>query len=152
MRAALLAFVLICLGTAACQTATVGNTLPTPVQNVDGLRVMVAAENTQPSVLRIVLSGHPDNDPAINVIFPEHKTAKRQGACEPEHFYLFRQGQQSVRPAWKADESSFQYETDLTNGIHMLARATVENDGVIRSRFYGNAQSGVRRHGRLQPS
>jgi hypothetical protein len=85
MRAALLAFVLICLGTAACQTVSVGNTLPTPIQNVDGLRVMVAAENTQPS-LRIVLSGHPDNDPAINVIFPEHVTAKRQGDCEPEHF------------------------------------------------------------------
>jgi len=76
MRAALLGFVLICLGAAACQTVPVGNTLPTPIQNVDGLRVMVAGENTQPS-LRIVLPGQPDNDPAINVIFPEHVTSPR---------------------------------------------------------------------------
>lgn len=130
MRPAFLAFVLICLGTAVCQKASPGDSVPPPIQNADGLRVMVAAENTQPS-LRIVLPGHPDTDPAINVIFPEHVTAKRQGTSEPERLYLFRPGQQGARPAWKANGHSLEYETDFTSGIHMLTRATLENDGVL---------------------
>jgi hypothetical protein len=130
MRPSFLAFVLICSGATACQKALPDNPIPPPIQNADGLRVMVAAENAQPS-LRIVLPGHPDTDPAINVIFPEHVTVKRQGTSEPEHLYLFRPGQQGARPAWKADKRSLEYETDFTNGIHMLARATLEDDGVL---------------------
>jgi hypothetical protein len=94
--------------------------------------MMVAAENTQPS-LRVVLPGHPDNDSAIDVIFPEHVTAKRTGTSEPEHLYLFRLGRQGTRPAWKADEHWFQYEMDLNNSIHMLAQATLQDDGVART-------------------
>jgi len=94
--------------------------------------MMVAAENTQPS-LRVVLPGHPDNDSAIDVIFPEHVTAKRPGTSEPEHLYLFRLGRQGTRPAWKADEHWFQYEMDLNNSIHTLAQVTLQDDGVART-------------------
>jgi len=60
----------------------------------------------QPS-LGIVLLNHPDNDSAIEVIFPEQVTAKKQGSTE--------------RPTLRKVGQSLQYETDLTDGIHMLA-------------------------------
>jgi hypothetical protein len=35
-----------------------------------------------------VLPGHPDTDGAIEVIFPEHVTVRRQGNREAEQLYL----------------------------------------------------------------
>ncbi len=106
MRITVLSFVEICASAIAHQTAPPAVSLLSPIQNADGLRLMVAAENTQPS-LGIVLPNHPDNDAAIEVIFPEQVTAKKQGSTE--------------RPTLRKVGQSLQYETDLTDGIHMLA-------------------------------
>ncbi len=100
------------------------------LQNAAGVRLLIANDNTQPT-LRIVLPGHADTDRAIEVIFPEHVTVKRQGAVEPEHLYLFYPGKQGAPPAWRQTGQSLEYERDLQGDIHMLARATLEEDGVL---------------------
>jgi hypothetical protein len=80
--------------------------------------------------LRIVLPGRPDTDRAIEVIFPEHATGKKHGSAEAEHLYLFRPGRQGEPPAWEQIGQSLQYERELPGNIDMLARATLEDDGV----------------------
>ncbi|HKF22339.1 MAG TPA: hypothetical protein VKE93_12275 [Candidatus Angelobacter sp.] len=119
-HATALAFVL-CTALAQAQ-------LPTAVQNATGMRLLVDEANTQP-VLRIVLPGRPDNDRAIEVLFPEHVTARKTGAAEGEHFYVFRPGTRGERPAWRKSGQSLEYERDF-GGVHMLARATLEDDGI----------------------
>src|SRR5437016_9929858 len=67
------------------------------IRNVAGLRVLIA--NTENPALAVILPGYPDSDRSIDVIFPEHVTAKRRGNGEPEHLYLStasRQVQKSV--------------------------------------------------------
>jgi hypothetical protein len=103
---------------------------PVAIQNAEGLRLSVAPENTQPA-LRVGLPDNPDTDRAIEVIFPEHVTAKEKDSGESQHFYLFRPGHHGEPPAWRQNGESLQYEMDFSPGIHMLARATLENDGVL---------------------
>ncbi len=129
------ALLLLCLPCLAVSAAAI-DSLPldaqtlVPVQNAEGLRMLVDAENTQP-VLRIVLPGHPDADRAIEVIFPEHITAIKEGTNEAEHLYLYRPGQQEKPPAWRQAGQSLAYEKDFRDGVHFLARATLEDDGVL---------------------
>jgi hypothetical protein len=99
------------------------------VQNPDGLRLLVAAENTQPT-LRIVLPGYATSDKSIEVLFPEHVTAVKHGSPASEQLYLFRPGLQGERPAWRRVGRSLEYQRELRGGIHLLARATLEDDGV----------------------
>jgi hypothetical protein len=113
----------------ACWPVLLSGQAP-PIQNADGLWLLVAPENTQPT-LRIVLPGRPDTDRAIEVIFPEHVTVNKQSGGESEHLYLFQPGQQGEPPAWRRVGKALQYEKDLQGGIHMLARATLEDDGVL---------------------
>lgn len=100
------------------------------IQNAEGLKMLVDPENTEP-VLRIVLPGHPDTDRAIEVVFPEHVTAKKAADSEGEHLYLFRPGHQGEPIAWRRFGQSLQYEKDFKDGVHFLARATLEDDGVL---------------------
>ena len=58
------------------------------IHNQEGLRLLVAPENTQPT-LRIVLPGHPKTDQDIEVVFPEHVTVRKHGSTEAEHIYMF---------------------------------------------------------------
>ncbi len=103
---------------------------PPVIRNADGLRMFVAPENTQPS-LRVQLPGSPDKDRAIEVIFPEHITARKVGSDEAEHLYLFHPGRDESAPQWRQVDQSLQYEKDLREGIHFLARATLVGDGVL---------------------
>jgi len=119
----LLAITLLCVTVAAAQQ------LPPSVHNGTGLRLLVAPENSQ-ATLRILLPGSADTDRTIDVLFPEHVTARRHGAAEAEHLYLFRPGREGQRPVWQRVGNSLQYERDFEPGIHMLARARLENDGV----------------------
>jgi hypothetical protein len=93
------------------------------------MRLLVDEENTQPA-LRLILPGHPDSDRAIEVLFPEHVTARKTGAVEGEHFYVFRPGKRGERPAWRRVGQSLEYERGFGSRVHMLARATLEDDGV----------------------
>jgi hypothetical protein len=104
--------------------------VPAAIHNSTGLRLLVADENTDPT-LRIVLPGHPDSDRAIEVIFPEHVTARKQSSADAEQLYLFRPGHQGEAPRWRQLERSIDYEKDFSEGVHMLARATLEPDGVL---------------------
>jgi hypothetical protein len=124
----------------ACWATLLGTQAPAPIQNADGLRLLVADENRQPT-LRIVLPGHTSTDRAIEVLFPEHVTARKSGASEAEHLYLFQPGQQGTPPAWQKVGQSLQYEKDF-KGVHMMARATLEDDGV-RFHYEFQNRSGV---------
>jgi hypothetical protein len=64
------------------------------------------------------------------VVFPEHVTGREHGKTEPEHLYLWQPGQGGNRPAWRRVGQSLEYEMDLKNHVHIVARATLEPDGV----------------------
>jgi hypothetical protein len=99
------------------------------VQNPDGLRLLVAADNSQP-MLRIVLPGYALSDKSIEVLFPEHVTAVKHGSTASEQLYVFRSGLRGERPAWRREGRSLEYQHELTGDIRLLARATLEDDGV----------------------
>src|SRR5689334_13754489 len=102
---------------------------PPAVQNASGMRLVVADENSYPT-LRVVLPGHPDSDKTIEVIFPEHVTVRHVGDTEGKHLFLFQPCQHGDRPAWRQVGRSLQYEKDFEGGLHMLATAMLEDDGV----------------------
>src|SRR5499427_4741282 len=82
---------------------------PLAVENTSGIRLVVAAENSYPT-LRVVLPGHPDSDKTIEVIFPEHVTVRQVGEVEGRHLFLFEPGHHGDRPAWQQVRRSLQYE------------------------------------------
>jgi len=99
------------------------------VRNAKGVRLVVAEEDTQPA-LHVVLPDDSKGD-AIKVLLPEHVTVRRRSNSEGEHLYLFRPGMNGKRPAWRQAGQAIEYERDLKENIHMLARATLEEDGVL---------------------
>ena len=99
------------------------------VRNKAGMQLMVAEENTQPT-LRIVLPGHPTSDRAIEIIFPEHLTVRPHGNTEATQLYMFQPGKFGDAPKWKRIKQSLEYEKNIPGKVHMLARATLEEDGV----------------------
>jgi hypothetical protein len=99
------------------------------VRNATGVRLIVAEEDTHPA-LHVVLPGDPKVD-AIKILLPEHVTVRRRGGNEGEHLYLFRPGTNGERPVWQQAGQSIEYESDLKGNIHMHARATLEEDGVL---------------------
>jgi len=117
---------------------------PTPsgsVRNGVGMQLRLAEENTQPT-LRIVLPGRPTSDRAIEVLFPEHLTVRPRGSNDETQLYMFRPGQSGERPLWRQSERSLEYERDVPGAVHLLARATLEEDGV-RFHFRLRNQSDV---------
>lgn len=106
-----------------------GQGLPHGVQNQTGIRLIVAPEDKQPS-LRVLLPGSADSDRTIYVLFPEHVTVRKHGVTEAERLYLFQSGRNGQRPLWRSVGNSLEYERDFEPGIHMLARASVEDDGI----------------------
>jgi len=104
--------------------------MPPGVRNASGLRLTVEVENYQPS-LRIEL---PDSAKAVHpilVLFPEHVTVRKRRSSESEHLYLFRPGKRGDPTLWLQTGHSLQYERAFKSGVQMLARATLENDGVL---------------------
>jgi len=99
------------------------------VQNAQGIQMFVAPENTEPT-LRIILSGHAVSDRSIEVLFPEHVTVVEHGSNTSRHLYLFRPGQVGERPPWRRTRRSLEYQRDLPGGVRLLARATLEDDGI----------------------
>lgn len=99
------------------------------VENGHGLRLEVAREDSDP-VLNVVLPQRKDADGAIRVLLPEHVTVKRSPATE-EHLFVYRPGIHGERPAWKQTNHALEYERDFSDGLHLLARATLQEDGVL---------------------
>ncbi|MFL5619272.1 MAG: hypothetical protein ACJ79A_12875, partial [Gemmatimonadaceae bacterium] len=111
------------------------------VRNRAGMQLMVAEENTQPT-LRIVLPSRPTSDRSIEVIFPEHVTVRKRGATDAHQLYLWQPGQFGERPRWRRAERSLEYERSLPGGVEMLARATLDEDGVrFHFRFRNRSDS-----------
>jgi hypothetical protein len=102
---------------------------PMSLANSEGLRLSISETDTQPA-LTIALPAE-SNRPAIKILFPEHVTAKKNGNADAEHLYLFRPGLQGEKPRWKRSPDSFEYQREFSPGIHMLARATLQDDGVL---------------------
>lgn len=105
---------------------------PGSIRNGTGLQLMVAEENNFPT-LRIILPGHRTSDRAIEVVFPEHVTVRPHGSTDGHQIYLYQPGLSGERPLWRQSKRSLDYEKNLPGPVHMLARATLEEDGV---RFY----------------
>lgn len=123
---------LLCLtsaGSGCGQLSSASVQGPASVHNTDGLQLFIATENTQPT-LRVVLPGHATSDRSIGVVVPEHVTAVRQGSTIAEQLCLFRPGAHGEPPKWGQAGRSLEYQRDLPGGIHLLARATLEDDGV----------------------
>jgi hypothetical protein len=108
---------------------------PVTIRNAAGVQMMVASENADPT-LRIAVPGYPEADGAFQVLLPEHVTVRAHGSEDAPHLYLWQPGHAGTGPiqtaqAWKATSDSLAYEKYLDGGIHMLARATLEEDGVL---------------------
>jgi len=99
------------------------------VQNAAGLRLLVSAEHTAP-VLRVILPGQPMTDRSIEILFPEHVTVVEKGQPSGRQLFMFQPGPSGDRPLWRRSNASLEYERDFRDGIHLLARATLEDDGV----------------------
>ncbi len=100
------------------------------ITNAEGLRLSIVEEDSDPA-LRVLLPSQSSSKAEMVVLFPEHVTAKKRGAVEAEHLYLFRPGEQNPGPTWRKKGSSYEYERDFPGNIHMLARAMFEDDGVL---------------------
>ena len=111
---------------ALCAIGACGQSL-TPVRNADGVRLVVADQKAP--TLRVILPGAADNDKSIEVIFPEHVTARLRGSSEVDHLYMFTSP--DGRPTWHQSGNSVEYEMDLRAGVHFLARAVLQKDGVL---------------------
>src|SRR5262249_27302017 len=99
------------------------------VTNATGLRLSVDDKNDLAAV-RILLPTQQNSDPGIWVLFPEHVTAVERGKTESQQLYLFRPGRQASRIDWRHMDRSLEYTAEFQPGIRMVARATIEDDGV----------------------
>ena len=102
------ALCLFAVASACEQTPTGSGQDSLSVQNPDGLRLLVAAENAHP-MLRIVLPGYATSDKSIEVLFPEHVTAIKHGSPASEQLYRFRRGLQGEPPTWRRAGRSLEY-------------------------------------------
>src|SRR5213080_2660596 len=105
-----------------------GQDLP-PLQVSSGLQLLIDQENAAPT-LRVILPGRSASDRTIEILFPEHITAVQHGSTTPQQLYRWRPGLGINRPEWRRAETSFEYEQDLAGSIHLLARSTLDSDGV----------------------
>jgi len=113
---------------------------PSAIRNSAGFRLLVVEENSDPA-LRLVLPGRAESDRSIEVLFPEHITARRRGRDSVEQLYLFRPGPSGERPAWRRVGQSLEYERELPGTVHFRARATLEADGVrFRYEYHNRSQ------------
>jgi hypothetical protein len=98
------------------------------LSNKAGLQLLIADRDVPR--LRIVLPGHSTTDSAIEVLFPEHVTVLSSGASAAKQLYLSSSSQNLDVPHWRQAQNSIEYERELPDDVHFLARATLEDDGV----------------------
>jgi hypothetical protein len=111
------------------------------ISNRDGVRMSVAQESTQP-MLHILLPGHQEPDSEINIIFPEHVTVRKHGVTNSAQLYLWKPGRPNGDPPiWKTSARSLGYERDFAGPVHMVAKATLEEDGVLFHYEFANGSA-----------
>ena len=101
-----------------------------PLHNKAGLTLLLAPDISAPT-LRVLLPNRPQSDTTITVLFPEHVRTRKHGSRTEQRLYLFQPGESDRPPLWHRTAEAIQYEADLTNGIHLLARTTLDDDGVL---------------------
>lgn len=126
----IIAVTLLCCFDALLSGQVVADNNRAVIQNREGLQLFVDPDNTQPT-LRIILPSHPATDRALEVVFPEHVTMRKRGSTEAEHIYMWHPGRQGEPPAWRQGHQSLEYEKYFDDGIQLLARATMQDDGVL---------------------
>jgi len=130
IRICLLAPSLFILFLSAC-TKPSADTSPLVLSDpATGIHVEVSDQDALPA-LKILLPGQPASDPGIRVLFPEHVTAREHGKSDAVHLYIFSPGPQNAHPSWRrTGQSTLEYEMDLQSAVHLIARATLEFDGI----------------------
>lgn len=120
---------LLALFSHACHKPSTGSPLALTDQTT-GIHVEVSQQDALP-VLKILLSGQPASDPGIRVLFPEHVTAREHGKSDAVHLYIFGPDSRNAHPVWRrTGQSTLEYDMDLQAGVHLIARATLEFDGI----------------------
>ncbi|MGQ0815996.1 MAG: hypothetical protein ACT4O1_16315 [Gemmatimonadota bacterium] len=111
------------------------------VQNSGGMQLVVAPQHAEPA-LRVILPGRPVSDTSISILFPEHVSAVERGSTAARQLYMFRPGRVADPPAWRGTMNYVEYDRELAAGLHLRARATLEDDG-IRFRYEFTNRSSV---------
>jgi hypothetical protein len=121
-----LVLLMACKGTSGSRASYDGLTVVSP----SGLKVQVAEEHSDPT-LWLGVPGESSGEHVALVLLPEHVTVRRHGAKDAQHLYMWRPGNHGPRPSWVRIGQALQYESDFDSGLHFLARASVEPDGVL---------------------
>ena len=108
------------------------------VTNAAGLTMSVAEEDANPA-LWLSIPSEANGQKAVLILFPEHVTVRRHGSNEAEHFYLWRSGNAGTPPNWMRIANGLKYEMEFGRGIHFIARALLESDGVLLHYEFINA-------------
>jgi len=108
------------------------------VTNTVGLTMSVAEEDANPA-LWLSIPGEPNGQNAVLILFPEHVTVRKHGSNEAEHIYLWRAGNAGTPPNWMLTGNGLKYEMEFERDIHFIARALLENDGVVLHYEFINA-------------
>jgi hypothetical protein len=103
-----------------------------------GLSVLVV--NKDLPLLKILLPNQPLSDRGIEVEFPEHVTGVNKSNGKVEQLYFVSLGNRNKRtaPVWKLEKNTIIYDTDLQDGVHLTAKATLEPDGLSYSYIFTN--------------
>lgn len=114
------------LGTHTLASRSSSLALSTP----SGLALQVAEEYSDPT-LWLSISNEPSGQNAVLLLLPEHVTVRRHDINEAEHLYLWRPGRLHASQNWLRSGNALQYERDLASGIHLVARVSLQLDGVL---------------------
>lgn len=87
--------------------------------------VLTVAGGNEP---RLLITLPHATHPAVEVIFPERVNVHKNHGKKTKSIYVSTQP--SARLVWHHDGKTHQYERDL-GGVHLLARATQQADGVL---------------------
>ena len=95
------------------QTTVASANISLPIQNAAGLQLLVAIEHIAPfSALSSPVTRRRDRL-EIEILFPEHVTAVKQGQRSSQQLYLFSPGRSGDQPLWRRSGASLEYERDL---------------------------------------
>jgi hypothetical protein len=100
------------------------------VSNAAGLRMTMAEEYANPA-LWLSIPDEPSGQNAVLIVFPEHVTVREHGSDTAEHLYLWRSANAGTPPHWMPTANGLKYEMEFERGIHFVAQAMLEEDGVL---------------------
>jgi len=95
----------------------------------NGLKLVVVYKDFP--LLKILLPGQRDNDRGIEVEFPEHVTGVEEKTNEVRQLYFVtNRNSKRTLPVWHVEGKALIYQSKLNDAISLIAKATLEEDGV----------------------